>query len=88
MHIRFRALDVVMQIVTEQLDVRDRRRRHIRPRKVTGEQYKGDMTRILRIPQACNMTDFKRWVSIGVKHLWRILNRGLPASINEFLIKR
>lgn len=74
MHIRLRTLDVIMQIVTEQLNMRDRRRRHVRFSEMAREQHKSDIAGIFGISQTRDMADLEGRVTIRVEHLRGILN--------------
>jgi len=83
-HVGFGTLDMIVQVVTEELDVRDGRLLNGGVGEVAREEDKGDITDIFALSER-KMTNFKRRVSVGIKDLRRILNRGLSSSINEFL---
>ena len=78
---------MVVQVVAEQLDVRNRRGTHVWVLKVPREQHKRDETRIIGARQTGHLTDLERRLAVRVQHLRRILDRRLSASIDEFLKK-
>lgn len=88
MHVRFGAFDVIVQIISEQLDVGDGGRRHIQVGEVSGEQHERHVTDIFRRLEPRNTTQLQRRIAIRVEHLRGVLNGRQATSINEFLDDR
>lgn len=76
-----------MQVVAEQLDVRNRRGTHVWVLKVPREQHKRDETRIVGARQTGHLTDLERRLAVRVQHLRRILDRRLTARVDKLLEK-
>jgi len=72
-HIRFGALDVVVQVVAEELDVRDGAGRGERG-EVPREEHEGDVADLIRVAQAGDRPYFKRRFAVGEEHLRSVLN--------------
>lgn len=85
-HVSLAAFDVVVEVVAEQLDVRDRVIRHIRLRKVARKEHKSDISNVFGIPQPWHVSDLERRIAISVEYLGSVLDAGLTSSIYEFLM--
>ena len=84
-HIRLGALDVIMEVVAEELDVRDRARRDERVRKVAREEHERHVADVLRVLQPGQVPDLERRRARRVQHLRRALDRRQPPRVDEFL---
>jgi hypothetical protein len=85
MHIRFATLDMIMQVIAEQLHVRDRGLGHGRVGEMAWEEDKGDVADVFARAQAAHVADLQWWVPVRVEDLGCGLDRGLAACVNEFL---
>ena len=54
---------MVVQIVTEKLDVRDRRRRHGCICKMTREEYESNVADLVAVSKAWHISNLKRRIS-------------------------
>ena len=66
MHVSFGTLDVIVQVITEQLNVGDGGRRHIRVGEMPREQHKRDVTDIFRRLESRHTAQLQWRVAIGV----------------------
>lgn len=66
MHVGLRALDVIVQIITEKLDVRNGGRGHIRVGELPGEQYKRHITDVFGRLESWHTTKLQGRIAIGV----------------------
>ena len=85
-HIGLATFDVVVEVVTEQLNVRDCIVRYVRLGKVAGKEHKGDISNVFRIAEARHIPDFEGRVTIRIEYLGCVLDTGLTSSINKFLV--
>lgn len=85
MHVCLGALDVVMKVVTEQLDVRDGGGCDVCVGKMARGQDECDIADLLRRFQTCEATEFERWVAIVVQNLRGVLDSGKSTRVDEFL---
>jgi len=83
-HVRLGAFDVIVEIITEQLDVRDGPW-GIGGSEVSREEDKCDITSVFSVAEIGQMTDFQWRVSVRVQDLRSILDSRLSTSIHEFL---
>lgn len=67
---------MVVQIVTEQLDVADRRFGDRGVGEVPREEDEGDVADILRVDQPSDVSDLKRGIASSVEYLWSALDGG------------
>ena len=74
-----------MQVIAEQLDMRDRSSRNIGVGEVAWEENKGHVTDVVRVSETRNMSDFERRVPVGEENLGRVLDVRQPTRIHEFL---
>lgn len=84
-HVRLGTLDVVVEVVPEELDVRDAAERDGRVGKVTGEENKCHIANVFSSSKARDVADLEGWVSVRVQDLGSVLDRGLTPGIDEFL---
>ena len=84
-HVRLRALDVVVEVVAEELDVRDRLRGNVRVREVAREEDEGDVADVLGGRGQGEVPDLQGRLAVGVEDLGRGLDGGEPAGVDEFL---
>ena len=68
-HVRLRALDVVVEVVAEKLDVCNGRIRDDAIGEVAGEEDESDITDVFRVIQSWQMSNLERWVTGGVENL-------------------
>ena len=73
-HIRLGALDVIVKVVAEELDVRDRARRDERVRKVAREEHERHVADVLRVLQPGQVPDLERRRACRIQHLRRALD--------------
>ena len=85
MHVSFRAFDVIVQIIAEQLNMGDGGRCHIRVGEVSGEQHERHVTDVFRRLEPRNTTQLQRGIAIRVEYLRGVLNGRQATSINKFL---
>ena len=91
MHVSLATFNVIVEIVTEKLNVRNGVKRYIWLRKVSREKYEGDMSYVFGVPKSRKVTYFERGITVTVQHLWSVLNawRGVlnarASGINELL---
>lgn len=85
MHVGLRAFDMVVQVVTEILDMTDRAVRSVWIGEVSWEQDEGNITNIFSLRQARKMPQFEWRVPCGIQDLWSTLDRRQSSCINEFL---
>lgn len=85
MHIRLGTLDMIMQVITEQLNMRNRPTRHRSVGKVPREQHECDVSCVVCAPQVWEVADFERGVAVGVEDLGGVLDGRLTAGVDEFL---
>jgi hypothetical protein len=64
--VSLRALDMVVQVVTEQLDVRNRGCRNGRVEEMAREENECDVSDFIGLPEAWDIADFQRRFTIGV----------------------
>ena len=76
---------MIMKVIAEQLDVRDRSGRNMGVGEVAGEEDKGHVANVIRVSETMDVSDFERRVSVGEENLGRILDLRQPARIHEFL---
>ena len=84
-HIGLRTLDVVMEVVTERLDVGNGVGGGGRVREMTRGENKCNIASIVRVPQPLQVTDFERRFAVGVKNLGSSLDGRLTSGIDKFL---
>jgi hypothetical protein len=65
---------VIVEIVTEELDVRDCGGGDVGIGKVAREEDKGDITDVVRVFQTRDLPDFKRRIAACEKHLRCVLD--------------
>lgn len=65
-HVRLRTFDVVVQVVPEQLDVRDGSGRYGRVREVAGEEDKGNIADVFMGLKSRYVLDFEGRITVGV----------------------
>ena len=87
MHVRLGALDVVMEVVAEELDVRDRLRGDVRVREVAGEEDEGDVADVLGGRGQGEVPDLQGRLAVRVEDLGRGLDGGEAAGVDEFLVR-
>lgn len=85
MHVRLRALDVVVEVVAEELNVRDRQCRDLRLREVAREEDEGDIADVFGVVQPLQVSDLERRFARGVEDLRRSLDCGQSPGIDELL---
>lgn len=83
--VSLRALDMIMQVVTEQLDVRDRSRGNGRIEEMAREEDESDVSDLIRLTETRDIANFKRWFAVGVEDLRSVLNGWKSPGIDEFL---
>lgn len=76
---------MVVEVVAEELDVRDRQRRNLRLREVAREEDEGDIADVFGVVEPLQVSDLERRLARGVEDLRRSLNRGQSPSIDELL---
>ena len=67
---------MVVEVVAEELDMRDRRIRDERVREVAGEEDEGDVADVLGVVETGEVPDFERGCAGRVEHLWCALDLG------------
>lgn len=67
---------MVVKVVAEELDVRDRQRRDLRLREMAREEDEGDITDVFGVVQPLQMSNLERRFARGVEDLRRSLDRG------------
>jgi hypothetical protein len=76
---------MIMKVIAEQLDVRDRSSRNVGVGEVAWEENKGNVAYVIRVSQTGDVSDFERRVPVGEENLRRILDLRQPARVHEFL---
>lgn len=76
---------MVVKVVAEELNVRDRQRRDLRLREVTREEDEGDIADFFGVVQSLQMSNLERRFARGVEDLRRSLDRGQSPGIDELL---
>jgi len=76
-----------MEVIAEQLDVRDRSSRNVGVGEVAWEENEGHVTNVVRVSETRNMSDFERRVPVGEENLGCVLDLRQPTRIHEFLEK-
>ena len=84
-HVRLGALDVVVQVVAEVLDVADRRGGDVGLGEVPGEEDEGDVADVVRLDEVGEVPQLEGRVARGVEDLGRALDGGEAAGVDEFL---
>jgi hypothetical protein len=79
---------VVVQVVSEVLDVADGGFRNGRVGEMTREQDEGDITNIFGLGQVREVAEFQRGVTSCVQDLWCALDVRETSGVNEFLRNR
>ena len=85
MHIGLRAFNVVVQIVTEILDMTDCRERDLGVGKVTREQNESNIANVFSLCEIWEVPELERRVSRRIEDLWCALNSRESSSVDEFL---
>ena len=74
-----------MEVIAEQLDVRDCSSRNVGVGEVAWEENEGHVTNVVRVSETRNMSDFERRVPVGEENLGRVLDLRQTTRIHEFL---
>ena len=76
---------MVVQVVTEILDVADRRVRDLRVGEVPREKHEGHVADVVCLDQTGEVTELERGVASRVEDLGRALDGGEAPRVDEFL---
>jgi len=76
---------MIMEVIAEQLDVRDGPSRNIGVGEVARKENKGHVADIIRVSETRDVSDFERRVPVCEENLGRILDLRQSACIDKFL---
>lgn len=85
LHVGLRALDVVVEVVSEELNATDGLPRLVGVGKVAGEEDKGDVADILCSVEPWDVSDLKRRLSQTVNDLWCSLDGRQLSRVGKLL---